>query len=79
MVGLGVLVVQFILHGTDAIFIGAIALFWGLVASAFSAWLFRRLRTRAASYLVTLLVALAGYGSAWVSFIVFIHSTGFYL
>ena len=78
-IGLGVLIGEPILHGRDVIFIGVIALFWGLVASAFSAWLFRRLRTRAVSYLVTLLVAFAACGLAWVSFLVFVHTTGFYL
>ena len=78
-VGLGVLIVQPILHGSDVVFIGVIALFWGLVASAFSSWLFRRLRTRTICYVVTSLVSLGGYGLAWVSFLVFVHFSGFYL
>ncbi|NOS71184.1 MAG: hypothetical protein HOP33_14790 [Verrucomicrobia bacterium] len=78
-IGLGVLIVQPILHGIDAFFIGAIALFWGLVASGFSAWLFPRMKTRRGSYVLTSLVVFSGYVLAWVSFLVFVHLTGFYL
>ena len=42
LAGVATFVVLSVLHGLVGAFIGASALFWGLVASTSGAWLFRR-------------------------------------